>query len=165
MMFTICLASLPMWSWNPQRGQCEKKVQTERAFRGPLHFLTDTFAACGSNKPLPREDWETVCSRQKYQHIKPACSLFWGKFDVFYWVSGWSKTVSTIWLFYWNLIGWGEGGDLTAIFQPHNAERERWSSCGRKAEKVNGQCFLLNFQASNIYSGPGIRRPGPIIGK
>ena len=165
MMFTICLASLPMWSWNPQRGQCEKKVQTERAFRGPLHFLTDTFAACGSNKPLPREDWETVCSRQKYQHIKPACGLFGENSTCFIECPVEVKLCQQFGSFIGIWLDEGRGGDLTAISQPHNAERERWSSCGRKAEKMNGQCFLLNFQASNIYSGPGIRRPGPIIGK
>lgn len=145
MMFTICLASLPMWSWNPQRGQCEKKVQTERAFRGPLHFLTDTFAACGSNKPHPREDWETVCSRQKYQHIKPACSLFWGKFDVFYWVSGWSKTVSTIWLFYWNLIGWGEGRRFNGHFSTPQCRARTLILLWEKSGKSERPMFLAQF--------------------
>ena len=145
MMFTICLASLPMWSWNPQRGQCEKKVQTERAFRGPLHFLTDTFAACGSNKPLPREDWETVCSRQKYQHIKPAFSLFRGKFNVFYWVSGGSETVSTIWLFYWNLIGWGEGRRFNGHFSTPQCRARTLILLWEKSGKNERPMFLAQF--------------------
>jgi len=62
------------------------------------------------------------------------------------------------------------GDDLTAIFQSDNARGEsirpeKLPFVGKKSGKVSSFQAGVTLQEANIYSGPGISRQDPIIGK
>ena len=157
MMFSTCLAFSPCDLEILKEGRGGKKRQKETPRK-------DSWLSNGHFRPRAAQ------INLIYGEISSLSSQFFTlkrfldktRLEPFHWdVPSSSETVSTIWLFYWILIGqWRRFNGHFSIRQctgwKHSSRKT--SFCGEKSGKVSSFQAGVTLQEANIYSGPGIRR-------